>query len=202
MNIQAEVLNLLAVYGLPALFGVILISAIGVPLPGSFMLIVVGSFVAQDEMSFWPTIAAAAIGAVIGDHVGYGLGRWGGRTLVLRLSQRMGSAVRLQQAEAAVMKWGGLGVFFTRWLITPAGPWVNLTTGMIGYTAFLFFIYDVAGETLWVILYITLGRVFYDQLDALSGMLNDLMWVILSALAATLIGWQLFRNSRKAKTNQ
>jgi membrane protein DedA with SNARE-associated domain len=72
-------------YGLPVLFGAILLGSVGIPLPSTFLLVAAGSFVEQGEMNLLGVISLACIGAILGDQIGYGIGRWGGRRLVLRL---------------------------------------------------------------------------------------------------------------------
>jgi membrane protein DedA with SNARE-associated domain len=85
-------------YGLPVLFGVIVIASVGAPLPVSLMLVAAGSFVEQGELKLWQVIIVAA--AVLGDQIGYGVVRWGGRRLVARISRRIGGEAKIRKAEA------------------------------------------------------------------------------------------------------
>jgi membrane-associated protein len=78
---REQILAALAQYGSPALFAVVTIASIGVPLPVSLLLIVTGSLVAQGVMPMWWAIALATAGSVIGDQIGYAIGRWGGTPL-------------------------------------------------------------------------------------------------------------------------
>ena len=81
MSITDQVLAALLVYGLPVLFGVILVCSVGIPFPISLMLVAAGSFVEQGEMKLWQVIAVASLAAILGDQIAYGLSRWGGRRL-------------------------------------------------------------------------------------------------------------------------
>jgi membrane-associated protein len=85
-------------YGLLVLFGVIVIASVGVPLPVSLMLVAAGSFVEQGELKLWQVIIVATA-AVLGDQIGYGVARWGGRRLVARISRRMGGEAKIREAE-------------------------------------------------------------------------------------------------------
>ena len=87
-----QVLAALALYGAPALFVIVAIAAVGVPLPVTLILIVTGSLAAQGAMNVWLAIAIVSAGSVAGDQVGYAVGRWGGKALVARLSRMLGSA--------------------------------------------------------------------------------------------------------------
>ncbi|MEZ4865425.1 MAG: DedA family protein [Caldilineaceae bacterium] len=197
MDLQTQVLSALALYGVPAVFGILVCSSTGLPLPGSFLLIVAGSFVAQGEMDFWALIAAGIGGAVIGDHIGYGLGRVGGRGVLDWSARLLASEARTQQAENAMRRWGGVSVFLTRWLLSPVGPWINLISGITGYSLPHFSFWDVAGETVWVFLYVWLGMIFSYQLDTLNSMLGDLTWVALGIVVVIGLGWKLVQMYRE-----
>ena len=191
-------LELLTNYGLPALFGAMMLAAIGMPFPSSLTLIAMGSFVAQGDLAFWPVIVAGSAGAVAGDQIGYAFGRFGGRPLLARLTDRIGGADKVAQAEAFSRKWAGWGIFFSRWLIGPLGPWINLTSGLSEYSWRRFVLLDIAGELLWLLIYVSLGRLFSDQVQAIADFLGNLTWVIVGLLVAALLGWLLFRRTTES----
>jgi membrane protein DedA with SNARE-associated domain len=194
MSLNDQILAALVQYGMPVLFGVVLLAATGVPLPASLMLIAAGSFVEQGEFDYWLVVVITATAAVIGDNLGYVLGRWGGRRLVARVSRWMGGEAQLQKAEAIAARWGGPGIFLSRWLIAPAGPAINLSSGIAAYAWPSFFFYDVTGEIVWVFLYVAIGRLFSDQVVAMNALLGDVSWAILGLCVAVFVGWELFRH--------
>ncbi len=197
MNFTDQLLSALSLYGYPVLFGVIAVASTGVPFPVTLMLIVAGSFVEQGEMNLWWVLGLASGGAIVGDQIGYGLGRWGGRRLALKISRKFsGGEVKLQKAEAFSERWGGVGIFFSRWLVTPLGPWLNVTSGITNYPWPRFLFWDVLGEVLWVVIYVMLGKIFSDRVESMSDMLGDLTWVILGLIAAVLLGWKLLKYFR------
>jgi membrane protein DedA with SNARE-associated domain len=194
-------LEWLAAYGLSAYFGILLISSAGVPFPITLMLIVVGSFVEQGEMELWQVILLGSAAAVLGDQIGYCIGRFGGRSLIGRITNRFGGAENIKRAEKFTNRWGGAGIFFSRWLVTPLGPWLNLTSGVAGYPWTRFVFWDILGESLWVILYVMLGKIFSDRVQDISDIMGNLTWVFVGLTAAAILGWKLFRyfqNSEKA----
>jgi len=196
MSITDQVLAALLVYGLPVLFGVILICSVGVPFPVSLMLVAAGSFVEQGEMKLWQVIAVASLGAVLGDQIAYGLSRWGGRRLINRLSRRIGAEAKIKEAEALTKRWSGAGIFLSRWLITALGPWVNLASGIAAYPWRRFLFWDVLGEVLWVILYVGIGYAFSNRVQAIAEILGNLAWVIAGLIVTVILGWQLVRYVR------
>ena len=182
MSLSDYLLATLGVYGVPVLFVALLVAA--------------GSFVEQGELDLWPVLALSAAGAVAGDNVGYALGRWGGRRLTRRLGRFVGGERKVEEAEAWLKRREGLGVFLSRWLLTPLGPVVNLTAGATEYPWPRFLVYDLLGEALWVALYVLLGRFFSDRVQALSDLLGDLTWAVVALAAAVVLGVLLFKHLR------
>ena len=195
MSLSDYLLGTLGLYGPTVLFAVLLVSSVGVPAPGSLLLLVAGSFVEQGEMNLWQVLALACAGSVIGDNVGYALGRWGGRRVTSRLGRWFGES-RLQSAESWLKRRGGGGIFLSRWLLTPLGPFVNIASGLTGYSWPRFLFYDLLGEALWVVLYVLLGRFFSDSVEEVGAMLGDFTWAAVGLLVAALLGWTLWRQLR------
>ncbi|MFA7248202.1 MAG: DedA family protein [Dehalococcoidia bacterium] len=168
------------------------------PLPGSLFLLALGSFVAQGEMELWRVLLLASGAAIIGDQIGYAIGRWGGRRAVDALVRRTGRATAMRRAEAFSARWGAPGIFFSRWLITALGPWVNLTSGLSGYPWLKFLFWDLVGEAVWVAAYVTLGRIFADRVQDLSDLLGSIGWLLLALVIAVASGAELAYQFRRA----
>jgi membrane protein DedA with SNARE-associated domain len=193
-----QFLAALTQYGAPALFVVVAIAAIGVPVPVTLLLIVTGSLAAQGAINVWLAIAIASAGSVAGDQIGFAVGRWGGKKLVAKFTKMLGDVERIRKLDARAKKWGGAGVFFSRWLVTPLGPWINLASGAADYSWLRFALWDFLGESFGAALFIWLGHVFSDRVQELGAIFGDLAWAILGVLAATYIGWKLFFGRRHA----
>ena len=193
---REQILAALSQYGSPALFGIVLVAAVGVPLPVTLLLIVTGSLTSQGVMDFWGAVGLAGLGSVIGDQIGYAIGRWGGAGLAARLTRFTGGRKRLEAATAKARQWGGAGVFFSRWLATALGPWINLASGIARYSWPRFLIWDTLGECLGAALYVSLGRLFSDRVTELNALLGDLSWAIVALLAALAIGSKLLVSTR------
>ena len=194
-----QLLAAVSQYGAPALFGIVAIAAIGVPLPITLLLIVAGSMISQGAMNLWWAIGAASAGSILGDQAGYAVGRWGGPALVAKLSGLFGKRASLPAMEAKAKAWGGPGIFITRWLLSPLGPWINLVSGTARYPWHRFLFWDALGEMTGAALYISLGRFFSDRVMALSGFLGDLTWAIAALLAAAILGYQLVAHVHRAR---
>lgn len=155
------------------------------------MLVVAGSFVEQGNLGLANVLLLGVAGAVIGDQVGYFIGRFGGKKLVDKITDRFGGEEKVIKAKEFTNKWGGAGIFFSRWLVTPLGPWLNLTSGATNYPWLRFLLWDILGEILWVILYVSLGIFFSDRVQDVTDTMGNLSWVLVGIIAACILGWQL-----------
>jgi len=194
-----QLLAAVSQYGASALLGIVTIAAIGVPLPITLLLIIVGSMISQGAMNLWWALGVASAGAILGDQAGYAIGRWGGPAAVTRLSTLFGKRANLRAMEAQAKAWGGAGIFITRWLITPLGPWINLASGTASYPWRRFLFWDILGEVTGALVFISLGRFFSDRVMALYGVLGDLTWAIAALLAAIVLGYYLLVHLRRAR---
>jgi membrane protein DedA with SNARE-associated domain len=139
------------------------------------------------------------VGSVAGDQIGFAVGRWGGKKLIARFKGLLGNAERIKKLDAKTKRWGGAGVFFSRWLVTPLGPWINLASGATNYSWLRFTVWDVLGESFGAFLFIWLGHVFSDRVQAVGTVFGDLAWAILGVLVAAFLGWKLFAGLRSAR---
>jgi membrane protein DedA with SNARE-associated domain len=199
VNLSDQLLAALTAYGLPAIFGTTFVNSVGIPVPEALILLAAGSFVQLGDLSLGWVIVLASPGAILGDQVDYGIGRWGGRKLVFLLTRWLGGEKRLHDVEATAQKWGGWGVFLSRWLFTGLGSWVNLASGITAFSYRRFLIWDIAGEVLGAVLYVLVGKLFSIQVQALIELLGNLFWVEVGLIAAGIFGWQLIKIRMKDK---
>jgi membrane protein DedA with SNARE-associated domain len=194
-------LSSLVVYGLPLIFGIVLVSSVGVPLPATLVVLTAGALVQQELLSLSWVVIGCLIAAVLGDHLGYGIGRWGGRPLIGRLAHLIGGQTGMQRAVGATQRWGWWTVFFSRWLLTPLGAPCNWTCGMTDYPLYGFFLAVVLGETIYVAMLVYVGFVFGDQLEYVSALITSIGPWLMGVVLLTSAAWWLLKSMRKpAKT--
>lgn len=199
MDLQETLTNALVNYGVVAVFLSVLVSAIGLPLPTSFLLLFAGSTVANGDLQFLPVVAAGAAGAIIGDHIGYSIGWFGGRGFVMRIIHKLKAESLLEKAETTSLKWGGPSIFLSRWLITAVGPYINLTSGITRYRLPPFSLWVVLGEVLWVLIYVGIGNIFSTSIAEISDALGDFTWVLLGLIVVCFLGYKVFQSTRRPK---
>lgn len=190
-------LELIADYGLVILAGTIFLAALGVPVPATVLLVLCGAFAASGDMQVYSVVLTAFFSAVAGDFAGYSIGRKGGVWFQSRL-QHSPFAKQIGKAELFVSKWGGHGVFLSRWLVAPIGPALNYVAGIGKFNWQRFVFWDVLGEVIWVGLYVSIGMIFSTSAIALAEMLASFSWVILGTLGMVLMGHRLIKVAKHA----
>jgi membrane protein DedA with SNARE-associated domain len=153
-------------------------------------------------MRLWQVIVVGSSAAILGDQLGFAIGRWGGSRIEHSLRKRKGGAERIARAHAFAKRWGATGIFISRWLVTPLGPWLNLTSGMTDYPWRRFFIWDVLGEILWVVIYVLLGKFFSGSVQALADVLGNLAWVLVGIIIAGILFWWIWRSLQAGEVTQ
>ncbi|MFE5709385.1 DedA family protein [Streptomyces sp. NPDC056501] len=152
MHVQEwlETIPAVAIY---ALVGVVIgLESLGIPLPGEIVL-VSSALLASQHGDINPYVlgACATAGAIIGDSIGYAIGRKGGRPLLARLGKKFPkhfSEANVALAERSFQKWGMWAVFFGRFIALLrifAGP----LAGVLHMPYWKFLIANVFGGILW-----------------------------------------------------
>lgn len=186
-----QLLELLTIYGLPAAALLLAIGQFGLPIPTSLALLTLGALAANDDTDLSTAFIWALTGAASGDQAGFFTGRLIGRSAEGRSGFLGGMARKARAAEPRLAKWGGSGVFFSRWLFTPLGPAINIASGITKLSWSTFTAWGMAGETLWVSIYMALGYSFGSNIETLAGILGNLSMALAMLALAGFLGWRL-----------
>lgn len=174
-------LALVPQYGVWLLAGSTFLSCLALPIPASILMLAAGGFASAGDLSMTGAAGAALAGAVAGDQTGYFAGRAGGAGLIARLGQR---AQPVAKATELLARRGDLAVFLSRWLVSALGPYVNVAAGAAGQGWHRFTLAAVAGEAVWVALYVGLGYAFTGNLQAASAMATDMLGFLAAGAVA------------------
>ncbi len=114
-HLLGSLVPLIRHYGLVAVPVIITLESLGAPVPGESLLIFASVAAEHGDMSFPLLLLFAWIGGVIGDNIGYLIGRRFGRVVLLRYGDKIGfTAQRLDRVEAVFARYGPLTVAFAR----------------------------------------------------------------------------------------
>jgi membrane protein DedA with SNARE-associated domain len=198
--------NLLNTFGYPAVALFILIESMGVPFPGETMLLLASFSAALDQKLQIPlVILAASLGAIVGDNLGYLIGRTGGYSFVKRFGRYLFlKPEHLEKAEQFFRKHGDKTVFFGRF-IALLRAWAAFLAGLnrMRWRSFLF--YNAAGGIVWSIVYGCLGfyagKLFHDNFGAVEHLAGLLSWLGALLVIIGLVIYLIVRARRKKKAS-
>ncbi|MDJ0596230.1 MAG: DedA family protein [Pleurocapsa sp. MO_226.B13] len=171
------------VYGYWAVFLGIALENTGIPLPGETIVIVGGFLAGSSELDYWLVLGSAIAGAVLGDNLGYWVGRVGGWPLLVRIGSIF--RIREQQLEQAKDRYSQnaaqavfLGRFVTILRIF-AGPLAGIT--QMPYRLFL--LCNLGGAAVWATAIVSLAY-FLGKVVSLEQIVG---WVTQLGIAALLL---------------
>ncbi len=189
--------SFLASYGLWALFFLVAMESSGIPVPGETALIAAAVLASQGKMVLWEVLLVAALGAIVGDNIGYWIGRKGGRAALLRFRITRGTAERLlPPGERFFEKHGPKTVFLARFIagLRVVAAWIAGITHMHWRT---FLVWNALGGIVWAVGYGLLAYYFGKALvDAISTYGLYAAVVIAVVAVAAFVGYRYWKRRR------
>lgn len=145
-----DISQIIADYGPWAIFALVLLEDFGIPVPGETALISAALLASQGKLPIELLLPAAWLGAVIGDNIGYAIGRFGGRRVVVRYGVRIGiTEARLARIERFFQRRGGAIVIIARFFVG-LRQLNGIVAGIACMAAPRFALYNAIGAALWV----------------------------------------------------
>jgi membrane-associated protein len=184
-------------YGYPILWLAVFISATGIPLPTSLVLLAAGAFAASGDFSLPILIPVSITAFIAGDNLGYLLGRlWGSKLLDwLETSGKMRiiKPRTIIRSRLYFNRLGGWAIFFSRFLVSALGGAINILAGAERYPYRRFVLYDACGETVGASLPIILGYIFGASWDSIGDVLGSFSLLLLATLISLWLAFQALR---------
>lgn len=193
------VLGALQAMGYPGIAAIVGLESAGLPLPGETTLIAASYLAATGHLSLPLVIGSAALGAIVGDSIGYAIGRKGGRRFLERRGRWLGvTPEKLAKADRYFARHGAKTVFFGRFvalLRILAGPLAGASK--MPYRRFL--AANVAGAVTWATTMGTLAFFFGKPVAAFLSSMG--VWALVAVAAFLLVHfafgrWQRARERR------
>jgi undecaprenyl-diphosphatase len=186
-------LILLLVFLLPGLEASIFL---GVFFPGEVAVLLGGVAASQGSVDIVLVVIAACLGAVLGDQVGYVVGREWGQQLLRKIPDRLLDEDRLQKGRAYIRRLGAKGVILGRWTAALRA----LVPGLAGmahmhYPRFL--IANVIGGVGWATLVAIVGYLAGNSYKKVESALGSVSYVLLGLIVVGFIAWHIVRRRRE-----
>jgi membrane protein DedA with SNARE-associated domain len=173
---------------------------VGVLVPGESLVLASGFFAHQGILNLDAVIASVAVGAIVGDNIGYQLGCRLGQEWLLRHGSRFGLRQRrLQQAEAFFRRHGSRAVFFGRF-IGFARALVPFVAGAARMPYRQFIVYNALGAVLWTIGFVSLGYVLGASWQAAEKWIGRTGLIIAGLIALVLVVTWVRRRHAQPRT--
>jgi membrane protein DedA with SNARE-associated domain len=187
MTALGNLLQLIGQYGyLVVFFGVMLESA-GVPLPGETVLITAGVLVHRGVLDYGDALFFGIFGAVVGDQIGYWVGRLGGRPFVLRWGKyAFITPERLGHAERFFARHGGRAVFLARF-ITGLRVFGALVAGISRMPWGKFVLYNVLGGTVWATAAVLVGYFLWASISLVEHWVGRASLFLVAAMVLAVL---------------
>jgi membrane protein DedA with SNARE-associated domain len=203
LGVDIQIAHFLDTYGYLVVALFIGIESTGIPFPGETMLLSASVYAAQGcgLQEKW-VIVACICGAVIGDNLGFWVGRTGGRALITKLPFVQLS--HLEPAERYFKKYGGATVFFGRFLAV-LRAWAAFLAGVNHMNPWKFFMYNFGGAVIWSTTFGLLGYSLGRNLDKLKSVVSTLGLigiVIFVVIVVILITMFVARRRRAAEERE
>ena len=178
--------HLIQAYGVAAVMTMVALEALGAPLPGETLLIFAAVMAGRGDMSLPALLFFAWVGSVLGDNVGYWIGRKLGRAAVSRYGARIGlTAARFERVEAIFARYGAATVAFARF-VNVLRQLNGIVAGTLGMAWPRFLMFNALGAALWVGLWV-LGAFYLAEHMSSIMLLTRRGWIVGGVLAAVAV---------------
>ncbi|MBC9727508.1 DedA family protein [Streptomyces sp. TRM68367] len=174
-------------WGYWAVGGLIFVEDFGVPAPGETILIAAALYAGAGQLNILAVIAIGIIAAILGDNVGYLIGRTGGHALIARYGKYiLLTPERYEKAEMFFTRHGGKVVTIARFV-----EGLRQANGIIAGTAEMpwrrFLAFNTLGAALWVGLWAGLGYTAGNHITTIYTQVNRYSTYLLAALGLLLV---------------
>jgi membrane protein DedA with SNARE-associated domain len=195
--VEQNVLAWITQYGYLAIFSLLVLGIVGLPVPDETLLTFTGYLIFKEHLSLPLAYATALAGSISGITISF----WLGRTFGLKLIHRYGRYLRiteehLQKAHAFFERAGHWSLTFG-YFVPGVRHFTAYAAGMSELEPPRFAAFAYAGAALWVGTFITLGYVLGERWEAVEKNIHQYMvWVAISMGAAVLafLLWRKFRH--------
>ncbi|HET6868917.1 MAG TPA: DedA family protein [Solirubrobacteraceae bacterium] len=180
-------------YLLPAIIG---LESMGIPSPGETALVAAAILASQGKLEIWLVILIGITSAIVGDNIGYLLGRRYGRTAFMAPGPFMHHRVNaIRYGDGFFKRHGAKAVFIGRWiaLVRFATAWL---AGINRMPFTQFFFWNALGGITWGITY---GLVGYFGGKAAAHVLAEAGLIGLGVMVAMFVGFAIVVRRRERR---
>ena len=198
-QLTADLEALIRHYGVFAVSLILAFESLGLPVPGETLLIFAAILARRGEMSLPAILIFAWAGSVLGDNVGYIIGRTLGRATISRYGAKIGHTdERMRAVEKIFVRYGAATVMFARFF-NILRQLNGIVSGMLGMSWWRFLLFNAIGAALWVAMWV-FAATYFTALTAFIARLahNNAVAIVLLIICIVLVVTLLVRRLRGA----
>jgi membrane protein DedA with SNARE-associated domain len=187
-----------ATYGYGALFGLLMLGIVGLPVPDETLLVFCGYLISQGKMSATETFVAAAAGSWSGITLSY----WIGRTLGIGVVHRFGRYLRVSDRHLErVHRWfdhSGHWALFGGYWVAGVRHFTAIIAGASKLEFRTFMTYAWAGGACWIAAFLALGYFIGEEWREIAELVHRyLHYASYVLIALVLVFWAVRRAARR-----
>lgn len=157
----------------------LLLQSIGIPTGATLLVIASGAFSYAGEFNIFLLFIEVWVLVSMGDWGSYMLWKFiGNRTLNRFPRLKVYMEPKILKSHKYLERHGKSTVFFTRFLISPMGPFVNAAAGIAAFEMPNFILFAVLGEFLWSCIYLGLGYWFGDSWESIVPIITQVSEIL------------------------
>jgi membrane protein DedA with SNARE-associated domain len=184
-------------FGYAGVSGLVFVESFGIPAPGETAIVAGAAAAGSGHLNVFAVAAAAFVAAVVGDSVGWLIGRRGGRPLVQRYGRYVRlTPPRLDRVEQFMSRQGPKIVIIARF-VEGLRQFNGIVSGMTGMRFPVFVACNAIGAALWVSVWSAAGYLAGDHLDQITGAIRQYLVVAVGAAVVAVATYVWMRHRRR-----
>jgi membrane protein DedA with SNARE-associated domain len=198
-GVFGNIAPLLHDHGYLAVAGVVFLENVGLPIPGEAAVVTGVIIASAGQLDITSVAIVACVAAVVGDVLGYLIGRRAGRPLILRLGRRLGvTSARLDQLDDFYARRGAAVIVLARFL--PLLRRFNALAAGVSKMRWQPFVgFNVLGAALWTTIWVIVGDQASNHLDTVNAMLTTNLPYAIAVICCAVVAIALIRTVRRGR---
>ncbi|MBK7996243.1 MAG: DedA family protein [Blastocatellia bacterium] len=194
--------GLIKKYGYYTIFALVMLGNMGVPVPEESPVILAGYASHEKWLNYEVAVIVCIVSAILGDNIGYMIGRRGGRPLILRYGRYVGlTEAKLNNLEGFFERYGDKTVFVARFIAGlrwAAGPLSGAARMPVGR----FMFYNATGAVVWVFIMTQLGYHLASNLPYVLKLVGQAKIFIIGGAIIAFIAYRYHKKRKLAAADQ
>ncbi len=193
------VLQWISQYGYPAIFCLLMLGIVGLPVPDETLITFTGYLIFSGHLRLLPAAVSVLLGTMCGITLSYVLGRTFGLALIHRFGKYIHlTEERLAKAHAFFERAGHWSLTFG-YFVPGVRHFTAYAAGVSGLEPHIFAMFAYLGALLWAATFLSLGYFLGERWQAVSAQIHHQLVIVFGVIVALAVGYLLWRKLRPRK---